>query len=155
VQIKNIGIGTSGSSSYRLDVNGGIRAWGWTSPSDRRLKTNISSVSSGLDKVLALNPVSYNYKFKTEKYQGIDKKTLSQNKVKSMEGDLLEVDETMHIGLIAQEVKEVIPELVVEDEEGILGINYIELIPILIQSIKEQQEQIDALKSEIKLLKKD
>jgi hypothetical protein len=72
-----------------------------------------------------------------------------------MEGDLLEVDETMHIGLIAQEVKEVIPELVVEDEEGILGINYIELIPILIQSIKEQQEQIDALKSEIKLLKKD
>jgi len=48
--------------------------------------------------------------------------------------------------LLAQEVKKVFPELVKENEKGELSVNYIGLIPVLIESIKEQQKQIDELK---------
>ena len=53
------------------------------------------------------------------------------------------------IGLLAQEVQKVFPELVKQsaDEEGTLSVNYQGLIPVLINAIKEQQEQINVLKA--------
>jgi hypothetical protein len=97
--------------------------------SDRRMKTNIARIQYGLNEVMKLQPVSYNWK-KTPN-------TDSQ------------------IGLIAQEVKKVIPEIVVGDEDKeTLSMNYTALIPVLINAIKEQQKQIDDLKKQVESLQK-
>ena len=96
--------------------------------SDRRLKTNIQELKYGLKEVLALNPVRYNWKTTPS----------ADNK----------------IGLIAQDVRKIIPEVVVGDEaKENIGMNYAELVPVLINAIKEQQQQIDELKKEMKSLK--
>ncbi|MEE4196617.1 MAG: tail fiber domain-containing protein [Bacteroidales bacterium] len=92
---------------------------GAVTTSDSRLKTNILNISYGLATVMKLKPVSFLWKEKTE--------------------------EGIRLGLIAQEVKPVINEIVVvgDDENQTLGIRYTELIPVLIKSIQEQQEIID------------
>lgn len=150
---RNVGINTMGSSAYRLDVAGNVRAWSFIPPSDQRLKTNITPLSSSLDKILALDGVRYNYNFKLDNYENIDITKLTEAKQKSIEGDNFEGDATIHLGLLAQEVEKVVPEVVKADEKGILGVNYMELIPLLIESIKEQQEMIDDLEIEVLELK--
>ncbi len=57
------------------------------------------------------------------------------------------------IGVIAQEVEEVLPDLVYESEDGIKSVAYQNMVAVLIEAVKEQQVQIDALKSEIRSLK--
>ena len=65
-------------------------------------------------------------------------------------GELVEFENgTKAIGLIAQEAEKVIPEIVSQDEDGYLGIKYNNLIGVLIEAIKDQQEQIDNLKNKI------
>ena len=90
----------------------------YNSSSDKRLKKNIKTVDSALDKVIALRGVTFDWK----------------------EGG------AKAIGLIAQEVEKVIPEIVSQDESGYLGIKYNNLIGVLVEAIKEQQEQINTLK---------
>jgi hypothetical protein len=97
--------------------------------SDRRLKTNIQDLKYGLKEVLALQPVRYNWKTSPN----------SDNK----------------IGLIAQDVRKIVPEVVVGDEsKENIGMNYAELVPVLINAIKEQQQQIELLTKEVNLLKR-
>jgi hypothetical protein len=87
--------------------------------SDCNIKDNIETITDALDKVLSLRGVSFNYK----------KSGLPS------------------IGLIAQEVKEVIPMIVSEDETtGIQGVKYGPIVGLLIEAIKEQQAQIEELK---------
>jgi hypothetical protein len=54
-------------------------------------------------------------------------------------------DEGLHYGLIAQEVREVLPDIVSGDdgENGTLGMNYSELVPVLVKAVQEQQAEID------------
>ncbi len=116
------------NGTNRLTVNGSISATAFNVSSDRRLKTNINGLQYGLKEILALQPVSYNWKV-----------TPSTDK---------------QLGLIAQDAKKVIPEIVSGNEDtGTLSINYSELVPVLINAIKEQQQQIDNLKKDIELLK--
>ncbi|MCG5643660.1 tail fiber domain-containing protein [Flavobacteriaceae bacterium LSUCC0859] len=100
--------------------------------SDRRLKTDIKSVANGLSTVMKLNPVSYNKRlsFDTEEY---NKK---------------------EIGFIAQEVQEILPDLVSvgPDENKTLSLDYNSLIPILTKAIQEQQVLIEALKAKVERL---
>ena len=103
-----------GSSSFRWND-----VWatnGVIQTSDERLKKNIVRLNYGLDQVLAINPVSYHW----NKEDSEDKK---------------------HVGLIAQELREIIPEVVNEEGEY-LGVKYAELVPVLIQAIKDQQNTI-------------
>ena len=96
--------------------------------SDRRLKTNIQPLSYGLNEVLKLRPVTYDWKDRS-----------GSNK----------------IGLIAQEVKLVIPQVVIGNEEKEnLGMNYAELVPVLINAIKEQQQEIQEQNKQIAELRK-
>jgi len=80
-------------------------------------KENIEDIETTLDRVLKLRPVSYNY--------------IGQDRDKE--------------GLIAEEVELVFPNVVYEDSEGNKGINYSELVPVLIKAIQEQQELIETL----------
>lgn len=106
----------------------------WIGASDQRIKKNIETLSDGmLEKVLQLNPTSYNMK--------ADK------------------NENTVFGLIAQEVEEVFPEAVYKVSAGgelgdILTVEHLQLIPVLIKAMQEQSEKIDALEQEIQMLKK-
>ena len=70
--------------------------------------------------------------------------TLPSVIVTTSEEDLLEANK-IHYGLFAQEVKELYPELVHEDDAGVMSINYIELIPLLIQAVQDLSDQVSLL----------
>jgi len=111
-----------GKSTARWSVV--YSANGTIQTSDARLKTNIRPLSYGLREVMLLAPVRYNWRDP------------------SMPGE--------KIGLIAQDVRKVVPEVVVGDEsKEHLGMNYAELVPVLINAIKEQQKEIDDIRNRI------
>ena len=106
--------------------------------SDYRLKENISSLSqSALDAVEKMNVVQYNYK---------QREVETANGTEKLYEDDSEILTHKHYGLIAQELREIYPDLVLEDSEGYLSINYIELVPILIQSVQELKAELKAEK---------
>jgi len=94
--------------------------------SDARLKANIVSLGSTLSKLLLIDGKSY-----TMKKDGKQK-----------------------IGVLAQEIREVFPELVSEDANEMLAVNYQGLVPVLINALKEQQAEIDKLKEQEHRLEK-
>lgn len=97
--------------------------------SDLRLKKNIQPLSYGLSTLMQMRPVQYAWK---------------ENQ-----------DRSIHIGLIAQEVRTLVPEIVSGDESReMLGMNYAELVPVLINTIQEQQVRLAALNKQLKKLKK-
>lgn len=69
----------------------------------------------------------------------------AQAVVMNMQNTISTTDNTTHYGLLAQEVKQIYPELVHEDAAGVMSINYIELIPLLIQAVQDLSEQVNAL----------
>ena len=122
-------------------ADGDVFAYSTTTDSDKRLKTNIINISSSLDKVKKLRPVEFDWLVDRDKHE---------------------------YGLIAQEVEEVVPMLV--SEHNALGdtkkflkeldgtdknktVDYTKLTVLLVDSIKEQQEQIEELKKEVEELK--
>ena len=132
--------------------------------SDGRLKDNVELLAEGnirgestLTKLELLTPVSYNYKDtttakpKTDHRTKIDRKNLTEDDEEywNTEDEYVEesnpVMEKRHFGFIAQELQEVYPELVYEKDDGYLAVNYVELIPILVQSIKELNEKVEML----------
>lgn len=143
----NVGISNS-SPSYRLDVNGDVRATSFITSSDARLKKNVVPLSNALTKLNSLNGVKYNYR------NDITVKRISPIDDTSYEEPVVDVKEDrVKLGLIAQNVAEVLPELVYEDQDGYLGVDYVALIPVLIEAIKDQQVQINSLKEEIAKVK--
>jgi hypothetical protein len=106
------------------------------SSSDMRLKTNIEQIEDPINIVEQLNGVSFYWNETAKKING----KLDLNK--------------KEIGLIAQEVEKVVPEVVKPGLENYMAINYDKLTPLLIEAIKSQQKQIDELNLKIdKILK--
>ena len=67
----------------------------------------------------------------------------------------MEISKEQQVGLLAQEVQKIYPQLVKQNSNGELSVNYIGLIPVVVEGLKEQQEQIDDLKRRVnKLLDK-
>ena len=58
-------------------------------------------------------------------------------------------------GIIAQDVQKVLPQIVKEKRDGYLGVRHDRLVGLLVESVKEQQKQIDELKKEVEELKND
>ena len=145
----NVGIGKS-NPSYNLDVVGNInasitvKAAGVTLNSDERLKENIKNLS-GLTVASLLNLQGVTYRLKPN---GAALLTSSLNTESAIQGDTAksqtigQLQDTAffnrnHMGFLAQDLQKVFPELVYADKDGILSIDYIGLIPILVESIKE------------------
>jgi len=135
---------------------------GEQSLSDKKAKENFRSIDSALGKVLRLNGVLYDYKpevFMPEIYEEQTANISESSKTdseKSMDTNTeqlkaqADIERKNHLGFIAQDVKEIIPEAVEYDEEtDLYSMSYTALIPILVEAIKEQQKQIDALKKEL------
>lgn len=132
----NVGIGTI-TPTVRLHVNGDIIANSIAGSSDSRFKTNVRPVMNALDKVKALQGVYFNWN--QEAFPARD--FPNQNA----------------IGFIAQEVEKVLPEVVQTEKtaEGYKAVQYDKVVALLVEAIKEQQQQIDVLKQQIRRLKRN
>jgi len=121
------------NSTYRLQVSGQIYSTSnITAYSDVRAKENIVDINSALEKVLAMRGVYYNMK-----------ESHSQN------GEHL----NRRVGVIAQEIEKVLPEVVSYDEgEDIYAVDYGNITGILIEAIKDQQNLIQNLQKRIEKL---
>ncbi len=120
------------NSSTKFFVVGTAKSAGWSTYSDARLKENIETVSNALDKVTRLRGVNYEWRADAERRVG------------PMSG--------RHLGLIAQEVETVVPEVVDTGDDGYKSINYDNLTGLLVEAIKDQQEMIKAQAARIRAL---
>ncbi len=120
----NIGVNKDPDGSYDIDAVGDIRALGFVYSSDKRLKKNIKPVSSALDKIAKLEGVTFLWK-------------------KSDDKDM---------GVIAQDVEKVFPELVAVDGAGMKSVKYPNLVAPLIEAVKEQKKIVEDQDAKIKML---
>ena len=95
--------------------------------SDSRLKTNIVNIDNGLAKLLSLNGVIYNW----------NELAINKNLI------------TKEVGVLAQQIQVVLPEAVVEKEDGYLTVKYERIIPLLIEAIKELSAEVEEIKKKI------
>jgi hypothetical protein len=126
----DVGIGTS-TPGYRLDVRGGdaffggsVTAASFTLPSDARFKTNVRAITDALSIVRRLQGVSYDW-----------------NRAAFPERNF---STRPQIGVLAQEMEAVLPELVSTDAQGYKSVNYLGLVPVLIEGMKQQATQLEA-----------
>jgi hypothetical protein len=119
-----------------LTVAGDVIAYG--TPSDARLKDIKEKVPNALESVLKLNGYKFDWKEREQDIYGDDK-------------TILHIKED--IGVIAQEVEILFPELARTNEDGYMSVRYQGLTAVLIEAMKEQQTQIESQKSEIEELK--
>jgi hypothetical protein len=129
----NVGVGIAPAGTFKLQVNGKVGSTGINETSDLRYKKNIFTIENPVQKVLALRGV--NYFWRTDEF-----------KEKNF-------DSTAQIGLIAQEVEKIIPQVVATDANGFKSVEYSKLVALLIEAIKEQQKKIEALSAENQTLK--
>jgi type VI protein secretion system component Hcp len=128
----SVGIGGP-STGFKLFVDGDICATGSIGPcSDARYKKNVENIESALDMVSRLRGVRFDWR--TDEFE--DK----------------HFSEKRQVGLIAQEVEKVIPELVNQNSEGFYSLDYARLTPILIEAVKEQQKTISGLQEKVEEL---
>jgi hypothetical protein len=116
-----VGINTN-TPLYELDVVGNVRASNVTVPSDKRLKSNIETISNPLSTIQNLRGVFYTMNSDT---------TYKRN-----------------LGLIAQELQPILPEVVYEDssEDHILSVNYAPIVSLLIEGMKELSSKYETLR---------
>ena len=134
-----VGIGAAPTATEALSVvgdakvDGDVEVGGLAQTSDSRYKTSIKNLDGALEKVLSLQPKSYFWD-----QDNYPDKNFSDGK---------------QYGLIAQELEQVVPEVVKTNADGYKSVNYTQLIPFLIKAIQEQNQEIEALKKELNLLK--
>jgi hypothetical protein len=127
----NVGIGTT-SPGYKLQVGTAgdgsqARANAWNLLSDIRLKTNFAKIIDPLGIIASLKGFYFNWNLGTDK--------------------------SRQLGLSAQDVVKVLPEIVSEGTDGYLSVEYSKLTPVLIEAVKEQQKIIEKQDAEIQSLK--
>jgi hypothetical protein len=132
-------VGTPSQAMFAVYTNL-LYAAGVQITSDERFKTNITRVQSNyaLSKIKLIN--AYRYDYNENMYKNVDEKKKAA----------LLNSGTNQFGFMAQELKEVVPEAVKLDENtGTYSVNYIMLIPILVEALKEQQLKIEQLDAKI------
>ena len=108
-----------------LRINGDFSATTVSEVSDARLKRDIQPIENALGSILRLGGKTFTWRLDEFPEEGFD--------------------EDLDLGLIAQEVEEVLPQLVQEDRDGYKAIEYGKLTAVLVEAMKEQQNQIDVL----------
>lgn len=130
----NVGIGTA-TPTATLTVNGSVSGTSaYQNLSDKRYKKDVLPIQDALHKVMLLNGVTFNW----------DKTATDMN-----------LDDKNHIGVLAQDIEQVLPQVVTtaNDANKTKSVAYGDIVPVLIEAIKEQQAIIAALQKEVKLLK--
>jgi hypothetical protein len=131
VRFGSLGIGMAASgTSGRIDASNDIVAF---STSDIRLKENITPIPNAIEKIRKISGNTYDWKAELKDVHGY-------------EGN--------DVGVIAQEVEAVLPQLVQDRDNGYKAVKYDKLVALLIEGIKEQQQHIDNLTIQVEELKK-
>jgi hypothetical protein len=128
----SLGVGTGvtlGNTQGLIKATNDIVAY---ATSDKRLKENIIQIPSAIDKVKQINGVYFDWISLSEE----EEKTIHGNKGHD-------------IGVIAQEIEAILPELVTTRDNGYKAVKYEKIVALLIEAIKEQQGEIDELKRKI------
>jgi len=115
-----------GAANSVIWLNGNVTASSYACQSDQRLKKNIHPITNALDKVQRLDGVTFNWKKSGDK----------------------------SMGLIAQNVEKVVPELVGVGPDGMKSIQYGNMVGLLIEAMKEQQKKIEKLEKQVAVLQK-
>ena len=121
-----------GADQFYVYGNGQAYAYGWNSLSDSTLKENIHGIQSALSKVLLLQGVTYNFK--------------TYNKINS---DGTELPGNRQMGLLAQAVERVVPEVVSTTSTGLKTIAYSNLVGLLIEAMKQEDLKVSALQHKL------
>lgn len=111
--------------------------------SDSRAKENIQTIQPGLDAVSKLRPVSYNWKAEMIKIDSLNS-YIPQGP---------NVNEKLQYGFLAQDMEQVLPDIVTNDESGFKMINYVALVPVLVKAVQELQEIVNAQTTMIEQLR--
>lgn len=132
MRVTNLGVGVMGgtpTATNALVVTGKVKSTGINETSDVRLKMNFASIDGALSKVLSMNGKYYDWRTTEFPNRGLE--------------------EGRQVGVIAQEIENILPEVVVTDDDGFKSVEYGHIVPVLIEAIKEQQKIIDGQKSTI------
>lgn len=116
------------TGAIKFHVNGNMRTTGVWQTSDKKFKKDIKPIENALKSI-----------------EAIDGKTYSWDREKNKE---MNFDAGGHSGFLAQELEKVLPHLVITGGNGDKAVNYMELLPYLVEAIKEQQVQINELKAQ-------
>jgi hypothetical protein len=131
-------VATSASPTFAgLTINGAITATGDItafSASDIRFKENITAIENPIEKIKMISGNTYDWKAENKDIHGF-------------EGN--------DVGVIAQEIEEVLPQLVVTRDNGYKAVKYDKLVALLIEGMKEQQKQIEDLSNKINKLENE
>ena len=114
-------------SGSQIEASGDVIAFG---SSDERLKDNIQPISEPLYKLSKVGGYTFDWNDKQETYEGHD------------------------VGVIAQEIEEVLPEVVMTRGSGFKAVKYEKIVPLLIESIKELKQEVDEIKQKCDCLNK-
>jgi hypothetical protein len=113
-------------SGSQIEASGDVIAFG---SSDERLKDNIQPISEPLYKLSKVGGYTFDWNDKQETYEGHD------------------------VGVVAQEIEEVLPEIVTTRGNGFKAVKYEKIVPLLIESIKELKQEVDEIKQKCDCLK--
>jgi len=114
-------------SGSQIEASGDVIAFG---SSDERLKDNIKPITEPLWKVSQIGGYTFDWNENQDTYEGHD------------------------VGVVAQEIHKVLPEVVAERSNGYLGVKYEKIVPLLIESIKELKKEVDDIKEKCDCLNK-
>lgn len=142
-----IAIGPDMNPQYTLDVRGDAISNRWRIHSDRRLKKDFKPITNALEDVNKLKSYKYRRYHKVETVEEVlnrlfggstsEQARAAAEAAVERQRKVAESDTTVYFGFIAQELKEVYPELVDSDNEGMLNVDYIGMIPVLVEAVKE------------------
>ena len=114
-------------SGSQIEASGDVIAFG---SSDKRLKDNIQPIQSPLEKMDKIGGYTFDWNDKQDAYQGHD------------------------VGVIAQEIEEVLPQVVMTRGTGYKAVKYEKIVPLLIESIKELQKKVEDIEKNCDCLNK-
>ena len=127
VQFGGVGVGTAGATN-EVRATGEVTAF---YSSDARLKENVTPITNALEKLSQIRGVEFDW---------------TQSHIDSRGGEDGYFVRRHDVGVIAQEVEAVLPEVVADREDGFKAVKYEKMIPLLIEAIKELQAEVAELK---------
>jgi hypothetical protein len=134
---KAIAVKHNGNDRFRIYGDGDTWAYDFSKFSDISLKENFEPIDSPLEKVMQLNGLYYNYKNTVLSEDAEPNTVISEEPPKRC------------MGFIAQEIEEVVPEVVNTKENGLKGIAYQDITALLVEAIKELEVQVSTLENEL------